>query len=115
MNDAFASNRPVTIMSAGDMSQASLASGPVPINETKNVAVQLTWTSNAVGSYAVQVSNDQMHWANLDTTGAPAIAGTPGTVMLDLTTFAPYLQVIYSRTSGAGALTVSVHGKGGVS
>jgi hypothetical protein len=105
---------PVTIMSAGDMSQSSLVSATLAIPAAKNMSVQLTWTSNAVGSYAVQVSNDQVNWANLDTTGAPAIAGTPGSVMLDLITSAPYLQVIYSRTSGAGALTVSVSSKGGV-
>lgn len=104
---------PVTILSAGDMSQASLVSNTVAIPEAKNLSVQLTWTSNAVGTYEVQVSNDQINWADLGTSGAPAIAGTPGTAMLDLTTFAPYLRVLYTRASGAGSLTVSVSPKGG--
>jgi len=104
---------PTSILAAGDMSLASLTSSIISIQRIDNVAVQLTWTGNAVGTFAVQVSNDQSGWSALDTSGAPSISGTAGTIMLDLNlTSAPYLRVVYTRTSGTGALTVIVSGKG---
>jgi hypothetical protein len=104
---------PIRCISAGDMSLTELVSSVVAIEQIDNVAVQLTWTGNAVGVYAAQVSNDRSGWSALDTSGAPSIAGTAGTIMLDLNlTSAPYLRVVYTKTSGTGALTVIVSGKG---
>jgi len=77
-----------------------------------NVCVQLQWTtSNAIGTFYVEVSMDAVHWTPIDIT-SPTIAGASDHCLLDLVFLAaPKIRVRYDATSGTGTLTGFISAK----
>ena len=94
-----------------------------------NICYQVQWTGNPVGIFTVQVSvdynpglpqsyggEDNGMWVTVpavDNFGnPPAAAGGPGVVNINITQIgAPYIQILYTNTSGAGTLSGYVFGK----
>lgn len=120
------------VISAGDMSSASLTSKPTNILYLDDVGVQATWSGSPVGLVSVEVSADYAatpsgevtnagNWAPLTftyyngatfvtATSIPTSVGSP--IYLDLALLsAPWLRVVYTKTSGTGSLTVMIVGK----
>lgn len=124
---------PSKTITDGDMSQASLTSSITEIQYLDDVGVQLTWTGSPVGTFAVQISADHKRydptnqvtavgtWIPLvftywngsifvTDTSAPTSLGSP--IYLDLALLsAPFIRVVYTRTSGSGTLQCTVTGK----
>lgn len=108
---------PIPVITNGDMSLASLTSIVPPIQWEDNVGLQLVWTGSPVGTFAVQVSLDQINWATIPASAFNGTYPVPGTTTspgyLDLNQLsASYIRVVYTRTSGTGTLNVLMAAKG---
>lgn len=109
--------RPIPIITNGDMSTASLTSLPVPIQYEDNIGMQFVWTGAPVGTFAVQVSLDQVNWSTLPpdafvgTYPIPGTTTSPGYLDISLLS-AAYIRVVYTRSSGSGTLNVLCVAKG---
>lgn len=108
---------PIPIITAGDMSLASLTSTTLPLQFEDNVGLQFVWTGAPVGTIAVQVSLDQTNWTDIPSTAFVGTYPVPGTTTspgyLDMALLsAAYMRVIYTRTSGTGTLNLMAVAKG---
>lgn len=108
---------PISIVTNGDMSTASLTSNVTPIQWEDNVGIQVTWSGSPVGTFAVQVSLDQINWATLPTSVFNGTYPVPGTTTspgyLDLNQLsASYIRLVYTRGSGSGTLNALLVAKG---
>lgn len=113
----------------GDMSTASITSLITNIQFLDNVGVQLNFSGAPVGNFEVQVSADhaQDNEGNVTVAGSwapiplayflspsmavnidiPTSVGSP--IYLDLNQLsAPYIRVVYTRTSGTGTLNAYI-------
>lgn len=111
---------------AGDMSQATITSTVSNIQMLDNVGIQLSWTGSPVGTFTIEVSADhaQDEYGNVTVAGQwtaltvsylvssavtaassiPTSVGSP--IYVDITQIsAPWIRVIYTKTSGTGTLT----------
>ena len=107
----------------GDMSQASIVSAVSSIAYLDNIGVQLSWTGTPTGTFAIQVSADYQqdqnknvtnvgNWIPLILSPAPAASGAAGTAYIDLNQLsAPWIRVVYTKTSGTGTLQGFINGK----
>ncbi len=96
------------ILTAGDMS-GSLISDVYDLQYKSLAAVQAFYTGTPVGSLVVQVSNDGTHWSTAQTATAISAAGD---IMINLGLVGyQFLRVIYTRTSGTGALLLIASSK----
>ena len=106
----------------GDMSQATLTSAVTNIQFLDSIGLQLSWTGAPVGSFEIQISADYEqddngnvlnagHWIPLALTPSPTTAvGSP--IFVDITlTAAPWIRVVYTRTSGSGVLNSVITAK----
>ena len=106
----------------GDMSQASITSKVTNIQFLDSIGVQINFSGAPVGSFAVQISADYEqddlgsvknpgNWIPLALTPAPITAlGSP--IFIDITlTAAPWIRVVYTKSSGTGSLNVFVTAK----
>lgn len=94
------------------MSATSQTSAIVDARYLEQVGVQFHWTGSPVGVFAINVSADKVNWNSISPVPT-APAGSAGDNYYDITiTSAPYLQVVYTKTSGTGALTITITGKG---
>ncbi len=115
------------VIVAGDMSLTSVTSSITEIKYLDNVGIQLQWTGSPVGYFQVQVSADHNENAvgrgttstgqfvplvvsflssgiMVQSTDIPTSSGSP--IYLDLTQLsAPYIRVVYTKTSGSGTLS----------
>lgn len=112
---------------AGDMSTASITSTVTEIKYLDDIGIQLTWTGSPVGNFEIQISADYQqdtnnppnvlrtgHWVPLVLTywnGSAFVTGTDiptslgSPVYFDLALLsAPYIRVVYTKTSGTGTL-----------
>jgi hypothetical protein len=107
-----------------DMSQATLTSALTNIEFLDNVGIQLSWAGTSpVGTFEVQVSLDHQqdqygnvtnagNWAPISFTSPPAVSGNTGSVYLDINQIsAPWIRVVYTKTSGIGLLNGYICGK----
>lgn len=96
------------VISSGDMSQATLTSSAIEIKEGRHAGLMATWTGTApVGIIALQGSNDGIHFAPIQT--AVAVSGNSGTQVINIPNVAfPFVNALYTKTSGTGTLTVSI-------
>lgn len=113
---------PVTIMSAGDMSQATLTSHGIYCDQINVFSMVATGTSSGNGTIAFQVSNDNVPVAN-DADPATNVvnwATLPNPVTLSAASsianslsLQGYLwcRCLYTKTSGTGALDIRFCGK----
>ena len=105
---------------------ASITSPVSNIEFLDNIGVQLNWTGSPVGNFQVQVSldYDQDNNGNVINAGnwvavvlqpgssinAPTTLGSP--IVIDLNQLsAPWLRIVYNRTSGSGTLNAFVSAK----
>lgn len=106
----------------GDMSTAAITSSVTSIQFLDNIGVQVNWTGTApVGTIAVQVSADYAadEFGNVTNAGnwftlpvSPAVSGGTGSVYVDLNQMsAPWLRVVYTKTSGTGTLNAFITAK----
>lgn len=103
----------------GDMSQASITSAVTSIQFLDNISIQLNFTGSPVGIAAVQVSADhsQDMFGNVTVAGnwvtvssASMVGGSP--IYFDLNQLsAPFIRVVYTRTSGSGTLNGFISAK----
>jgi hypothetical protein len=104
--------KPYHLMTDGDMS-GNLTSNSVDVTYTDNVGIQLNFTGNPVGTFAVEGTIDESSWSELSFSSTPSAAGSADTHLLNLNQI-PYkkIRVTYTRTSGTGTLNVYVMSKG---
>jgi hypothetical protein len=112
------------IVASGDMSQASITSQVMPIINEDNVAFQIVWSGAPVGTFDVQVSVDHAQdsqgnvsntgtWLSLTLSSPVAAAGSAGNAYVDINQIsAPYIRVVYTKTSGTGTLNIWAAAKG---
>lgn len=110
-------------ITSGAMSTASLTSLVTNIRNLDNIVVQLNFTGTPTGTFAVQVSADyaQDSLGNVTNTGnwvplllapAPIASGAAGQIIISLVELpAPYIRVVYTKTSGTGTLNAFITGK----
>ncbi len=122
--------RPHAVITAGDMSAASITSEATVLQSLSNVSYEVSWTgSTPVGTLAAQVSNSYTVAASggtgstgtwtalpLEVSGAEVtsipISGTTGNGFIDITLNAGYaVRLVYTKGSGTGTLTAIVAGK----
>lgn len=108
------------LVTAGDMSLASVTSSPINIQGEDNVGVQLNiLTGTPTGVFTVQVSADYNqnlatgNWINVNLpTSAAITSGSPSPVYIDLNQIsAPWIRVVYTKTSGTGTFDAFICGK----
>lgn len=131
--------RSFPIISAGDMSSASLTSQVTSIQYLDNIGIQFTWTGSPVGTFQVQVSADYIrddstpgssgygqvsntgnwipltlsYWngvALVTGTTVPTSVGSPVYIDIDLMS-APWIRAVYTKSSGTGTLTAVITAK----
>lgn len=110
-------------ITSGDMSQASITSSVTNIQYLDNIGIQLNFTGVPVGTFAVQVSADYLqddygnvqnagNWIPLTLSPSPAASGAAAQIYLDLNQLsAPWIRVVYTKTSGTGTLNGYITGK----
>lgn len=103
----------------GDMSLSSLTSTVTDIQFLDNIAIQSNFTGSPVGVIAIQVSADYArdfmgnvtnsgNWATV--ASASTSGGSP--IYFDLNQLAaPYIRVVYTKTSGSGTLNCILSAK----
>lgn len=103
----------------GDMSQATLTSAVTEIQFLDNIGIQANFTGSPVGVFAVQVSADYArdlsgvvqnpgNWITISS--GTAVDGSP--IYFDINqTSAPYIRLLYTRTSGSGTLNSFITAK----
>lgn len=101
----------------------NLASAATNIEFMDNIGVQLNFTtSNAVGTFNVQVSMDYNqingvvvnagNWVNLALSPSPVAASANNQIYIDLNQLsAPWIRTIYTAGSGTGLLDGFICGK----
>lgn len=107
---------PISIVTNGNMS-GNITSTVVPLQYEDNVGIQLVWTGSPVGTFAVQVSLDQINWIDLPSTAFNGTYPVPGTTSspayLDMALMsAAYIRLSYTSTSGTGTLNALLVAKG---
>jgi hypothetical protein len=110
-------------ITAGDMSQSSITSKVTNILNLDNVGIQLNWSGAPVGTFAIQVSMDYQqdaqgnvtkagNWVSIALSPALAAAGSGDSAYADLAGLsAPWIRVVYTKTSGTGTLNAFISGK----
>lgn len=114
---------PVTMVSSVSMA-TSITSSVLEIKEQDNVGIQMIWTGTPTGTFSVQVSINYQRdingnvtnagtWTSIPLSPAIAAAGSADNAYVDLNQLsAPYIRVVYTRSSGTGTLNVLGIGKG---
>jgi len=95
------------VLTAGDMSQATLTSTVVPLSECTYCSFQYVYTGSPVGTIQVQASNDNVNFTNIDRSLINITAAGSSVVNLSEIGYI-YARVLYTKTSGTGSLTITV-------
>lgn len=122
--------RPAPVITAGDMSQASITSAVTVLQSLSNLSFEVSWTGTSpVGALALQVSNSYSVNASgavqtagtwtavpLEVSGSEVtsipISGGTGNGFIDVTLNAGYaMRLVYTKGSGTGTLSALVTGK----
>ncbi len=122
--------RPASVITNGDMSQATITSAVTLLSNMSMASYGLSWTGTSpIGTAEVQVSNDYSiypggtvnnagTWTTLTLSvmGTPAttiaITGNTGTAFIDLDQLAGWaIRLKYTKTSGVGTLQAVINGK----
>ncbi|MES2347881.1 MAG: hypothetical protein V4641_09970 [Pseudomonadota bacterium] len=121
--------RPNTVISAGDMSAATVTSTATILQSITSLNYAVTWSGTTpIGVLAVQASDDYkadggtvlnagtwnvvpLNLAGASVTSIP-ITGNTGNGMIDIDGIAAYaVRLLYTKTSGVGTLVAVVTGK----
>lgn len=112
---AFATNYPIgqaptLIITAGDMSQASITSDAIGIASLDNINIQCIWTGTPSGTFEVDVSLNSTTWNALPP--APTATGAAGSFTLDLNQLGSYyFRLVYTKSGSTGTLNCKAYGK----
>jgi len=98
---------------------ASITSAPTQIAFLDNIYYQVEWSGTSpVGSMSVEVSSsyDQRlgtgSWDAVVLPVTPSIAANTGSISIDLNQLgAPWVRLVYTRTSGTGTMTAYISAK----
>lgn len=105
----------------GDMS-SSITGAVTNIEWQDNIGIQLNFTGAPSGTFQVQISADYEkinntvtnagNWISLVLSPVPTAAGAADNIYVDITQIsAPWIRVVYTRTSGTGILNAFIVGK----
>lgn len=117
--------QPFQVITNGDMSQSSIVSVITNIIGVDNIGYQVNFTGSPVGTFAVQISQDYQpgkspndkpanagHWISLPLSPAIVASGSADSAYIDLNQMsAPYIRIVYTRTSGTGLLNAFIVAK----
>ncbi len=99
------------IVTNGNMA-STITSSVTDIRYLDNVGIQAVFTGTPTGTFTVNVSLDQVNWDSLTFSATPVASGTAGSVYMDVNqTSSPYIQLVYTPTSGTGTLNAKIVGK----
>lgn len=108
---------------AGDMSQATITSAVSNIQFLDDIGIQLNFTGTPTGTFAVQVSIDYAqdsqgvvtnagNWIGITLSPAPVASGSADQIFIDIQQIsAPWIRVVYTKTSGTGTLNGYISAK----
>ncbi len=112
------------IVTAGDQSQATVASTVTTIEFMDNIGIQVNiLTGTASGTFDVQVSADHVEInGNVKTIGnwisigspytATVTSGSPANIYFDLNQLSsPYVRLLWTKSSGTGTFDAFICGK----
>lgn len=116
--------KPFSVITNGDMSQATIISTPTIIDNLSMVSYDVSWTGTApVGTMTVQVSNTYKqnsaggssvagNWTTLSLSSPASVTGNTGNGFIDVDVTAAYaVRLVYTRTSGTGTMQAVVASK----
>lgn len=117
--------KPYKVISNGDMSQSSLTSSYTNIQGLDNVGYQVVFTGAPTGTFSVQISMDYQpgtspnaepvnagNWVSLPLSPAIIASGSGDVAYIDLNQMsAPWIRLVYTRTSGSGTLNAFIVAK----
>lgn len=123
----------VQIITAGDMSQATVTSTGIDINQMMGYSIQAVWTGSPVGNFTIEVSNDIVAVASSTSTENP-VGPNPAANVVNWTTYtgstvaaggstgnwtwvapiAPYrwVRLKYTKSSSTGTVNATFFAKG---
>lgn len=115
---------PFQVLTAGDMSQATLTSAVTIIQNLSMISYDVSWTGTSPsGTISVQATNTYTqnadgtvatsgNWNTLPLSTTPTISGNSGNGLIDIDAMGGYaVRLVYTRTSGTGTLNATVNGK----
>lgn len=101
---------PCILLKNGDMSQATLTSSTWNILGFNGIGLEFFFTGTPTGTFAVNVSMDPTNsslWVPLTLSSSPVASGSAGQIFINLADIkAPYMQIVYTRSSGSGTLNI---------
>jgi len=121
--------KPFSVITSGDMSQASITSSVTIIQQLSMISYGFSWSgSSPIGTIAIQVSNDYAvdaggtvtntgSWATLDleyggsVVSSVPVSGSTGNGVVDVETGAYAIRAVYTKTSGTGTLQCKINAK----
>lgn len=99
---------PTSVITSGDMSQATVTSLTTNVQYMDNVSYEAAWTGTPTGVLVIQGSHTGVNW-NTIVTASPAPSGSAGSQLFDLNQLSfPLVRMLYTRTSGSGTLNATV-------
>lgn len=116
---------PQQVLKDGDMSLSSLTTSYTNIQGLDNVGYQVVFTGAPVGTFSVQISADYQpgkspnsnpinagNWITLPLSPAITASGSGDAAFIDLNQLgAPWIRLVYTKTSGTGTLQAYVMAK----
>ena len=102
---------PYTIMNNVDVTSGAATSLVTSIKHLDNISIQINFTGTPVGTFYVELSDDNVNFVPMTLSPVPVASGAPGSIILEITQLASiYLRVRYAG-SGAGAVTALITAK----
>lgn len=102
---------PTVIVSAASMT-STVTSPWIPILGVSNIDCQPLWTGTPNGTFAVNISQDQLSPDPLTLSAVITASGSPGHGSIELTGLAsPFFQIVYTPSSSTGTLTITCFAK----
>jgi hypothetical protein len=103
-----------TMMTAGDMSTATLTSTAIFVPKVRAFSIQAVFTGAPVGELKLQTSNDGTNWTDLAdsiSTSVTAISAA-GSIMYNVHNHGfTWVRGLYTKTSGTGTMGITIRGR----
>ena len=91
---------------------ATFQSDSTNILHMDRIGYQISFTtSDAVGTFSVEVSNDESVWVALTLSAAVTAASSNDDAFIDVESAAKFVRLVYTRASGTGTLQAHITGK----